>query len=97
MSWAGILRPGDEFTLAIKSQLAVITTTTDSDITLGRYFGKWDNAYNRFTTNLASSKIKVRAIASDNKPGHGIQCIIHWVDQKDMIRSDKGSICQADG
>ena len=95
MSWAGILRPGDEFTPAIKSQLAIITA--DSDIPLRRYFGKWNSAYNRFTTNFTSPKIKVRAVEPDEEPSDGIQCILHWVDPKDMIRSDKGSVCYGDG
>ncbi len=95
MSWAGILRPGNEFTPAIKSQLSIITA--DSDVALHRYFGKWNSAYNRFTTNFTSSKINVRAIAPDEEPSDGIQCILHWVDQKDMIRSDKGSVCYGDG
>ena len=95
MSWAGILRPGNEFTPAKKSKLAVLTT--DSDIPFRRYFGKWDGVYNRFATNFTSSKIKVEAIAPNEEPSDGIQCILHWVDQKDMIRSDKGSVCYGDG
>ncbi len=95
MSWAGILRPGNEFAPAIKSQLAVITA--DSDVALRRYFGKWNASYERFTTNLTSSKIKVRAIAPGEKAGNGIQCILHWVDQKDLLRSGKGSVCYGDG
>lgn len=95
MSWAGILRPGDEFTPSVKSQLAVITA--DSGISLRRYFGKWNVTYNRFSTNLTSSMINVRAIEPDEEPGDGIQCILHWVDQKDIIRSEKGSVCFGDG
>ena len=95
MSWAGILRPGNEFTPAIKSQLAIITA--DSDVALRRYFGKWNGAYNRFTTNFTSPKIKVIAVQPDEEPGDGIQCILHWVYQKDLIRSDNGSVCFGDG
>lgn len=85
MSWAGILRPGDEFTPAVKSQLAVIDP--DSNDALKRYFGKWDSKYQRFTTNFTSSKIRVRAISPRQEvKGDGIQCILHWLDRKEIIR-----------
>lgn len=87
MSWAGILRPGDEFTRPAKSQLCVITAA-DTDVRLRRYLGKWDNSYKRFTTNFTTSRINVRAVAPGASSREGIQCILHWLDQKDMIRSE---------
>jgi len=92
MSWAGILRPSDEFAPAAKSQLAVISADS-----VTRYFGKWSNKYSRFATNLTSAKIRVKTVALGEVPTDGIQCIIHWVDREDVIRSDKGSVCYGDG
>jgi hypothetical protein len=62
MSGAGILRPGDEFTPAGKSQLAVMTE--ESGPPLKRYFGKWNITYRRFTTNLTSANSEVEASLS---------------------------------
>ena len=95
MSWAGILRPGDEFTPARKSQLAVMRA--ESGPPLKRCFGKWSEAYHRFTTNLTSPRIKVTALNASQKPIDGIPCILHWVDRGDMIRTDRGSVCYGDG
>jgi hypothetical protein len=95
MSWAGILRPGDEFPRAAKSQLAVMTSKSGAE--LRRYFGQWSVKYRRFTTNLSTSRIRVRALASGEKLGRGIQCILHWVARKDMVSSGRGSVCYGDG
>ena len=62
-----------------------------------RYFGKWNSAYNRFTTNFTSPKIKVKAVAPGKEPDNEIQCILHCVDQKDMVHSGKGSVSYGDG
>ena len=90
MSWAGIMRSGNEFPRAKKSELVVLRSEGS---TLKRYFGKWDYSFKRFATNLTSAKITVGVTGEEG----GIQCILHWVDRKDMIRSDKGSVCQGDG
>jgi hypothetical protein len=95
MSWAGLLRLGDEFAPARKSELAILTS--ESGEPLRRYFGKWSEPYRRFTTNLSSSKIIVKTPAPGESPPHGIQCVLHWVDRKDMMRSGPGSVCQGDG
>ena len=95
MSWAGILRPGNEFAPAKKSQLAVITG--DSSNSVKRYFGNWNSSFSRFTTNLTSPNIRVEAVKPGNRPSDGIQCILHWIDSEYMIRSDKGSVCYGDG
>ncbi|MDG6900281.1 MAG: hypothetical protein JRM88_06950 [Nitrososphaerota archaeon] len=95
MSWAGILRPGNEFAPASKSQLAVMTT--ESGPPLQRYFGKWDAVFRRFTVNLTSSKIRVVALQPGQRGEGGIMCVLHWVDRRDMVRSDKRSVCHGDG
>jgi hypothetical protein len=95
MSWAGIFRLGDEFPRSVKSQLAVLTP--ESGPPLVRYFGKWSGAYRRFTTNLSSSKLVVKALEPGTRPGDGIQCVLHWVDRRDMVRSDQGGVCLGDG
>jgi hypothetical protein len=95
MSWAGIFRPGDEFPLPRRSQLAAMTA--ESGPPLRRYLGKWSRAYRRFTTNLSSAKLVVRALEPGRRPDDGIQCVIHWVDRRDMVRSDKGGVCLGDG
>ncbi|HZW56734.1 MAG TPA: hypothetical protein VFF30_10645 [Nitrososphaerales archaeon] len=90
------MRPVNEFALAAKSQLAVITE--ESGPAVKRYFGKWNSAFNRFTTNLTSVKIKVTTLEPDERRSdNGVMCILHWVDRKDMVRSDKGSVCYGDG
>ena len=95
MTWAGILRPGDEFPPARRSQLAVLTA--ESGPPLRRYFGRWSAEHRRFTTNLTSAKIIVRSLRPGQTPEGGIQCILHWVNRKDMVRSDKGGVCHRDG
>jgi hypothetical protein len=95
MSWAGILRPGNEFAPALRSQLAVMTE--ESGQLLERYFGKWNASFKRFTTNLTSARIRVEALEPGQRREGGIMCVLHWVDPKDMVRSDKGSVCYGDG
>lgn len=95
MSWAGIFRPGDEFPPARKSQLVVLTA--ESGQPLKRYFGKWSGTYRRFTTNLSSAKVVAKALEPGRRPRDGIQCILHWVDRRNMVRSDKGGVCHGDG
>lgn len=95
MSWAGLLRPGDEFPRARKSQLVVLTAK--SEYPLKRYFGAWSGRYHRFTVNLTSAKILVRTMVDAQPIGNGIQSILHWVDRNDMLRSDKGGVCYGDG
>jgi hypothetical protein len=95
MSWAGLLRPGNEFAPARKSQLAVLNA--ESGRPLRRYFGTWSSSFRRFTTNLSTVRIKVRAIYPKQDAPKGIQCILHWVDRNDILRSDKGSVCNGDG
>ena len=95
MSWAGILRPGNEFAPAFRSQLAVMTA--ESGPPLKRYFGKWDATFCRFTMNLTSSKIRVAALQPGQRSEGGVMCVLHWVDRRDMVRSDRGSVCYGDG
>ena len=71
--------------------------TAESGPSLTRYFGKWSGAYRRFTTNLSSAKLVVKALEPGRRPGDGIQCVLHWVDRRDMVSSDKGGVCVGDG
>jgi hypothetical protein len=95
MSWAGILRRGDEFPSAKMSQLAVLTA--ESGTPLRRYFGRWSGAYRRFTTNLTSTNFLVKTLRPGQRPRNGILCVVHWVDRSDMIRIGKGGVCYGDG
>jgi hypothetical protein len=95
MSWAGILRPGNEFAPAKKSQIAVITEVSGERVT--RSLGNWNSSYRRFTTNFSSPELKVEAVHPGEKTGKGIQCILHWIERSDMIRSDEGGVCYGDG
>jgi hypothetical protein len=95
MSWAGILRPGDEFPRPVRSQLAVVSSETGSP--LERYFGAWSEAYHRFTANLTTAKVRVRALKAGEEAGGGIWCVLHWVRREDMVGSGKGSVRAGDG
>jgi hypothetical protein len=95
MSWAGILRPDDVFPAAKMSRLAVLTS--ESGPPLRRYFGSWSVRYRRFTTNLSSVKIRVDTSLRREPPVKGVECVVHWVDARDMIRSDSGGVCAGDG
>jgi hypothetical protein len=95
MSWAGILRPGDQFPPAIKSRLAVMTAS--SGPRLRRYFGSWSHRYRRFATNLSSPRIRVEIFEAGRAPALGIQCIVHWLDRRRVIATGPGSVCSGDG
>jgi hypothetical protein len=95
MSWAGILRRGDEFPSPKVSQLAVLTA--ESGVPSRRYFGRWSEAYRRFTTNLTSTNFLVKTLQPGQRPKGGIMCVVHWVDRNDMLRTDKGGVCHGDG
>ncbi len=95
MTWAGILRRGDEFPPAKRSELAVITASSGPP--LRRYFGRWSGDYRRFTTNLTSAKIAVRVLQPGERPGDGLLCVVHWVSRGDMLRTDEGGVCHGDG
>lgn len=70
---------------------------TKSGPPLRRYFGKWAGAYRRFTTNLTSPKIVVKTMEPGECLSDGITCVLHSVDRRDMLRSDKGGVCFGDG
>lgn len=95
MSWAGMLRPGDEFPRANMSRLAVLRAESGPPLT--RYFGSWSTRYRRFTTNLSSARIEVRTVEPGERPGPGIVVIVHWIDANDLRRSDVGGVRAADG
>ena len=95
MSWAGILRPGDEFPRARRSELAVLRSRSGPP--LKRYFGKWTATYRRFCTNLTSPDIVVQILKPGERPTKGVVCVLHWIDRNDMLRLDKGGVCQGDG
>jgi hypothetical protein len=95
MSWAGILRPGDQFPAAIKSELAVMTAS--SGPRLRRYFGSWSTRYRRFATNLSSPRIRVETFVASRPPALGIQCIVHWLDRRRVIATGPASVCAGDG
>lgn len=95
MSWAGILRPGDEFCRVVRSRRAVLDT--DRGPNLRRFYGTWSTRYHRFTTNLSSAQVVVRPVEPGQRAGDGIQCILHWVALEDIVRTGGGSVCQADG
>jgi hypothetical protein len=95
MSWAGLLRPGDEFCRAVRSQLAVLESADERS--LRRYYGAWSSRYRRFTANLSSPNVRVRVGGPDESREGGTQCILHWVNRLDMLRIDPGGPCQGDG
>jgi hypothetical protein len=95
MSWAGIMRPGDEFPLAAMSRLAVMTSVSDQP--LKRCFGPWSRKYRRFTTNLTSPRIKVELLEPGHAPVEGIQCVVHWLDRRHILATGPGSVCAGDG
>jgi hypothetical protein len=102
MSWAGLLRPGDEFPPPRRSRLAVLTAAAGG-AALKRYFGAWSTRYQRFTSNLTSPRIRVRVMPppAGRRPTtegeRGIECLVHWVDRRDVLRTDPKGICHSDG
>lgn len=95
MSWAGILRPGDEFPRSASSRLAVIAS--ESGPVLRRQFGSWSERYRRFTSNLSSPRVEVRVLEPGEKPSGGIACVVHWVSREDLVSTGEGSVCGGDG
>lgn len=94
MSWAGVLRPGDEFSRPVRSRLAVLLS--DSGPTLTRYYGTWSDRYRRFTTNVSSPHIAVLQLRTGHEPGPGLHCVLHWVKRADLLRTGPGSVSEAD-
>ncbi len=95
MSWAGVLRPGDEFCRVVRSRLA--TLTGEAGAPLRRYLGTWSTRYRRYTTNLSSPRVTVRPVEPGARPGGGLQGILHWVERRDLLRTGRGGVCEADG
>jgi hypothetical protein len=95
MSWAGILRPGDEFPLATRSRLGVMTAVSGPPLT--RCFGPWSRRYRRFTSNLSSPRIRVEVLEPGHAPADGVQCVVHWVDRRHMLGTGPGTVCAGDG
>jgi hypothetical protein len=95
MSWAGILRPGDQFPLPTKSRLGVMTAVSGPALT--RCFGPWSRRYGRFTTNLTSPRIRVELMEPGHVPGEGVQCVVHWVDRRHLLGTGPGTVCAGDG
>jgi hypothetical protein len=95
MSWAGILRPGDEFPRATRSRLGLMTAVSGTALT--RCFGPWSRRYRRFTTNLTSPRIRVELLEPGQAPGEGVQCVVHWVDRRYVLGTGPGTVCAGDG
>lgn len=95
MSWAGILRRGDEFCRPARSQLAVLDSADGPP--LRRYYGAGSSRHRRFTSNLSSPNVRVRVGEPGTSRKGGIRCILHWVNRKDMLRIGPGGAGQGDG
>jgi hypothetical protein len=95
MSWAGLLRPGDEFGPVLRSRLAVLTAAEGP--LLHRFYGAWSARYRRFTTNLSSPHVTVRVGELSESGNERILCLLHWVPQRELLRVDPGGLCQSDG
>lgn len=95
MSWTGILRPGDEFPPALRSRLANLTAT--SGPSLQRRYGAWSARYRRFTLTLNSPRIRAEVVEPDEPMPQGVSCLLHWVREADMVRTDRGGVCSGDG
>ncbi len=95
MSWAGLLRPGDEFCPAVRSRLAWMRSRDGPP--LRRYFGAWSERFRRFTVNLSSPRVSVRVVGAESSRGDGILGLVHWVRRSDMLRVGPGGVCYADG
>ena len=95
MSWAGLLRPGDEFCAAVRSRRASLTSESGS--ALRRFFGSWSDRYRRFGTQLSATRIRVRSLGPDEAPDDGIQGLVHWVARDDLLRRGPGGVCHGDG
>jgi hypothetical protein len=95
MSWAGLLRPGDEFPTTHRSRRATVTAARGAP--LRRFFGGWSVKYRRFTSNLSSPALQVTVTEPRAPPSAGIEAIVHWVSRADLLRSGPGSVAQGDG
>lgn len=69
----------------------------ESRATLVRYFGRWSEQYQRFTTNLSTSRFSVRVLGADEASLPGIECVVHWVDRDAMFSTGEQSVCRSDG
>ncbi len=94
MSWAGLLRPGDEFGRFRKAR--VVTLTTPGGPPLARYYGAWSERYRRFTSNLSSPHLRIHAEATSGTVP-GIRCLLFWVDRAQVRDVGPGSVCRGDG
>lgn len=95
MSWAGLLRPGDEFATSYRSRRATVTTVAGPP--LRRFYGGWSTRYRRFTSNLSSPHLRVTLATPDAPPSAGIDAIVHWVARRDLLASGPGSVAAGDG
>lgn len=95
MSWAGLLRPGDEFGPPRRSRRAVLSAASGPG--LRREFGAWSSRYHRFTSNLSSPDLTVRLLDPGEAPGVGVCALVHWVDRATVHGWGPGSVCGADG
>lgn len=95
MSWAGLLRPGDEFSPPVRSRVVALESTDPSS--LQRSYGGWSTRYHRFTSNLSTPRLRVRVTTDRGAGGHGLQGILHWVRRADVERTGPGSVCHGDG
>ena len=95
MSWAGLLRPGDEFPPIIASRLGVLTE--ESGRPLRRFFGSWSARYRRFTSNLSTARVQAEVAMPGRLPDRGIDCVIHWVAPRALRELGPGSVCAGDG
>jgi hypothetical protein len=82
--------------------LAVLTAAAGG-AALKRYFGAWSTTYQRFTSNLTSPGIGATVMPPPagrrpTTPGErGIECLVHWVDRGDVLRTDAKGVCHGDG
>jgi hypothetical protein len=94
MSWNGLLRSGDRFCPSERSQRVVLTARSGPPVR--RNYGAWSARYRRFTANLSTPRITVRA-ASGDLPGDGVEAILHWVRRADALGTGPGTVCAGDG
>lgn len=95
MSWAGLMRTGDEFPPGPRSRRATVTTSDGAP--LQRFYGGWSDRYRRFTSNLSSPRLRVRVEDPDAAPAAGIQAVVHWVPRAALTGTGPGSVAAADG
>ena len=94
MSWCGLLRPGDAFCPSVRSERVVLVSRTGPP--LRRQYGAWSSRYRRFTANLSSPDLTVRA-ADRSRDLAGVDAILHWVRRSDARESGPGTVCGGDG